>query len=51
MLEQLPERLSNYRTVPGHGPDISRKTDYVKLMESMFDTAFNEDAYKDNDDI
>lgn len=21
MLEQLPERLSNYRTVPGHGPD------------------------------
>ncbi|AWP28800.1 hypothetical protein [Paenibacillus sp. Cedars] len=54
--DQLIERLSNYRTVPGHGPDIFRKSDeeledYVKLLDSMFEAAFKEDDDEGSDDI
>lgn len=46
----LLKRLENFRSVPGHGPDIDAKTNdelelYVKLLESMFERAF---AEKDN---
>ncbi|MPY20278.1 hypothetical protein [Paenibacillus glucanolyticus] len=54
--ELLMERLSNYRTVPGHGPDISRKSDdeledYVKLLERMFEAAFKQDDDVGSDGI
>lgn len=45
---ELLKRLSQYKTVPGHGPDLDKLTDeklefQLKLYESMFEDYFQED--------
>jgi len=46
--EELLKKLSNFKTVPGHGPDLSEMTDkqlefQLKLYEAMFESYFEED--------
>ncbi|MCY8992625.1 hypothetical protein [Bacillus atrophaeus] len=50
----LLDRLSNYRMVPGHGPDLSKMTDEqlekrLCFLESAFKIAWDEDS--DEEDI
>lgn len=45
--KKLLDKLSNYRMVPGHGPDLSKMTDsqlekQLKIYESLFRLAFSE---------
>jgi hypothetical protein len=47
--QALLKRLQNFRTVPGHGPDISKMSDeqlekYVSILESTFKMAFEEEG-------
>lgn len=52
--QYLLKRLQNFRTVPGHGPDISEMSDeqlekYVSILESTFKMAFEEEGYDEID--
>jgi hypothetical protein len=45
--KQLLERASEFRFVPGHGPDIQTMTDdelerWITIMEKTFELAFSE---------
>lgn len=45
--QEILEKLSEYRFVPGHGPDYSNKTDeellkYLHMFETMFEDVFEE---------
>lgn len=45
--EEILKKLSEYRFVPGHGPDYSKKTDKellkcLQMFETMFEEAFGE---------
>ncbi|MNC01365.1 hypothetical protein D3C75_487120 [compost metagenome] len=47
--EELLERLSRYKTVPGHGPDLDKLPDdelerRLNLIESAFEYAFKEEG-------
>ncbi|MFK4167652.1 hypothetical protein ACI2LM_15545 [Paenibacillus lautus] len=53
--ELLLERLSNYHTVPGHGPDITKLSDdeleiRVKLLDAMFEAAYQAKHADDHED-
>lgn len=54
--KELLKRLENFKTAPGHGPDINVKTDdelelYVNLLESAFTHAFSEENDEEEDEL
>ncbi|UOY92876.1 hypothetical protein MUG87_01660 [Ectobacillus sp. JY-23] len=53
--KELLKRLSRFRTVPGHGRHISKKTDeelevFVNLLESMFKRGSSKAKESDTND-
>ena len=52
--KKLLEKLSNFRMVPGHGPDLSTMTDEqlekrLWFLETAFAMAWNENSEEGND--
>jgi hypothetical protein len=53
---ELLKRLSNYHTVPGHGPNISEMSDdklesYTNMLDRMFKLAYQEKNDVEDKDI
>jgi hypothetical protein len=47
--KELLKKLSNYKTVPGHGPNLAKMTDkqlefLLKLYKTMFEESFKESS-------
>ncbi|AWM42729.1 hypothetical protein SJY89_19745 [Bacillus velezensis] len=54
--KKLLEKLSDFRMVPGHGPDLSAMTDeqlekQLWFLETAFKMAWEEEDNEDGDDI
>ncbi|WP_198406530.1 hypothetical protein [Bacillus velezensis] len=52
--KKLLEKLSDFRMVPGHGPDLSTMTDEqlekrLWFLETAFTMAWNEDSEEGDD--